>query len=566
MRILPLVPPKNAVFARFSPEGSQDKLRVPLGADFSTPHFCLYTGPATVLRAHTDPASGARAWLWGRAGVEGVMPEQVVGWALAEVMAGRSAALKQMSGSYVLILYDERARQVSVATDLLAARPLFVHQTGREVLLGSDAWTMKALGWTSAQTSPEAISSWMCFNYNMTDRALFEDLRRPRPATLETFDSQLVRSTQTYAQPDVSLPGPDPQSYPEVFHEVCLKALKAQAQGVDRVTVALSGGYDTRYLLGTYMKYLGGTARGSVVDFGPFERRPAQMVADRLGMELSVAKPGVFEATGSLWDLFDEPCHYTPDGFPMTRQFSYYGAVDGGGLPLLNGYLGDLLMRGTRTQCGGKHEWEVEGELVDQAYPDFDTMTYWWNLVEPKVGQGARRKGRAVLSEMLSRDGGFGYAFRYADLYGRQRHYIANNVNQCLDECEFILPFLNFELMQLRFSVGRKVPGIDDFKKIFERFLPEIADVPHSSELDTGPTPDHRLGSNDRIWAYEVLKTLPRRGGSILTNLGSIKAIAGNVWLGRHYPRAVHHMHRIHQFEGVCAHFGLRPDWRGVRA
>lgn len=541
-------------------------MSVPLTTAFATPHFSLYTGPATALQSHQDADSGARAWLWGRAGVEGVPVDAVAAWALRKVMEGRAEALREMSGSYVLIIYDERAERVWVATDLLAARPVFIHNEGREVLIGSDAWTMKRLGWSSDQTSAEAISSWLCFHYNMTDSALFKELRRPRPATLERFDRDLVRTCEIYAQPDLSGPGPDPSDYPEVYHEVCLKALKAQAQGVDRVTVALSGGYDTRYLLGAYMKYLGGTARGSVVDFGSFERRPAEMVAERLGIELSVAKPGVFEATGSLWDLFDEPCHYTPDGFPMTKQFSYYGAVDGGGLPLLNGYLGDLLMRGTRTQCRGKHEWQCEGALVDQAYPDFDAMTYWWNLVEPRVGRGAQRKARAVLAEMLSRDGeGFGYAFRYADLYGRQRHYIANNVNQVLDECSFILPFLNFELMQLRFSVGRNVPGIDNYKKIFERYLPEIADVPHSSELDNGPPPDHRLGSNDRVWAYEVLKTLPRRGGSILKNRGSIKAIAGNAWLGRHYPRAVHHMHRIHQFEGVCAHFGVAPDWQAVR-
>ena len=48
-----------------------------------------------------------------------------------------------------------------------------------------------------------------------------------------------------------------------------------------------------------------------------------------------------------VWNMYDEPFHFTPGGFPMTKQLSYFAASQRPGVPCLNGFIGDPIVRGT---------------------------------------------------------------------------------------------------------------------------------------------------------------------------------------------------------------------------
>ena len=62
----------------------------------------------------------------------------------------------------------------------------------------------------------------------------------------------------------------------------------------------------------------------------------ATAVARGLGLSLEV-----LHTDGSIWNMYAEPYHFTPGGFPVTKQLSFVAASQWPGLPCLNGFVGE---------------------------------------------------------------------------------------------------------------------------------------------------------------------------------------------------------------------------------
>ena len=66
----------------------------------------------------------------------------------------------------------------------------------------------------------------------------------------------------------------------------------------------------------------------------------------------------------SEWDLYDDVFHLSADGFPISKMQTYCIAEQYPLIPMINGYLGDSLIRGSKDTFLGKYEGEWKDDLV----------------------------------------------------------------------------------------------------------------------------------------------------------------------------------------------------------
>lgn len=562
---MPKTPPANALFGCFG--RSAQALSPPSGVIEIAKEgdLVLYSGVNTALGTYSSPESGATAWLWGASGIRDIKQAELPHWCMTKIISGDLAALRNLPGSWLLIVHEPAKQTLHIATDLLGMRPFFIGEKNDNIVFGSDAWSMFQAGWSTGSMNPNAIASWLTYYYNITDTALFEDLRRPLPGVVETYSAGARPSKFFYGSPRLVQPPSSEDEYVERFHGAVKEATDVLTGETPEVVIALSGGFDSRYLLALYRHYVGGNARALVVDAGQNELLPAKEAAEKLDVPLEVIEPGQIAATGAVWDIFEEPYHYTADGFPITKQFTLFAAQHAHGVPLLNGFLGDPLMRGTCSTCCGHFEHQCEGKYLENAYKQHEVMSWWWYLFDQDLTPAIQKRAMAAMDKLIKRAGDVGYPFRYADLYGRQRLYISNNVTQCLDYTETLLPFLNAELIDLRFSVGDKLPTMDMYRKIFQRYLPEIADVPHSSEIPRGKQAAPRLGRADKKWAYALLSSLILHNRpEAAKRLKSLKSILSCLTMNPNLQVAIEHLYRVLLLESCCEKQGVAIDWGKV--
>src|SRR5262249_55886608 len=135
------------------------------------------------------------------------------------------------------------------------------------------------------------------------------------------------------------------------IHDIVTRTTRRLVAEAGPVTIPLSGGYDSRYLLALWVESGAPIHRLINVSFNRNEGFVAQQVANALGAPLNV-----IPVPGSIWDIYDVFYHFMADGFPVSKFVTYCIAQSAPDVPAVNGFLGDNLVRGSNHKCNGKYE------------------------------------------------------------------------------------------------------------------------------------------------------------------------------------------------------------------
>jgi len=447
-----------------------------------------------------------RVYVWGQLAHPTYSGRDLIEWIGGNAARGNWSAYKELIGAFVLVLETLRPHRIHFVADALGTRPFFYALNAGGTVFGSDVWHLRSVDPNPVTLSPDAISTWLAYGFNCTETSLFNEYKRLAPATVLTIENGLPR-VDRYLEKHEHLRNLGTNEAAEAVYSMVDTNVRALSRLKSPMLIGLSGGYDSRFILGLVKKQRIAVCVAVTIENASNESGPAEMVASALG----VAQEKI-SVQGSGWDIYEEPFHFSCDGFPITKQASYQVAATRPGLPVMNGFLGDRVVHGHGTTCNGLDESQVSGSLAEALFLNHRQGTF-----DSYMGGIAHRVRARAMRPMLRAEeaaSGTGDVFRWADLYYRQRLYMSNNFNQHLSFSETLLPFLSGNLIEYYTNAHRSSFSREVYRQIFRNHLPELADIPHSDEVkktraaEQGIRPASR---RTREFALAVLMEMSRR-------------------------------------------------------
>ncbi len=227
-----------------------------------------------------------------------------------------AACVERFRGMFALAIWDRENRSLFLARDRLGVKPLYVADTGSELMFASRPSALLATGRVDASVDPQALRLYLEAGFIPSPWSLHKGIRKLQPGcTLTLQDGR--RSEGRYW--DVAAIAPDPalaaRSETHLLDDLdALIDRSVHARLVSDVPlgVFLSGGVDST-LVARAMKRHAETVRAFTIGFDEEafdESRYATDVATRLGCKISVEMLGpedLLALVPRYLEAYDEP-------------------------------------------------------------------------------------------------------------------------------------------------------------------------------------------------------------------------------------------------------------------
>ncbi len=518
----------------------------------------IFAGPAATLSAWQDQQTECCAYLWGHAG-HPAHRDDLLPWCAQIIAQGDASKLSELVGHF-LIIVDDRARQrIHFVTDVLGMRPWFLSTRSGRLVGGSDVWELHRAGLIGSEIDHDVVGAWIYYVQEFHGKSLFKDCRRLAHSSLSTWQAGRLAST-SYLDFEIGDRIVSREEMAAIVHEQVMRDFDALTDGLTETSLGLSGGFDSRYLAALAVRKPGLKLSAHVVANDETELTIAQRVADALELKLDV-----IATDGTEWNMYDQPYAFRGDGLPMTRQVCQLIAQRRPGVPMINGFMGDAVLRGARDQWFEKTDRETTGDLADVLFRAYDSQVNRLDLLSEKTLARVKAQAIAPLRDWVDRGRPLGKPFIYLGLFNRHGLYVSNNFLQHLDWCEAILPLCTPGLIGLRFSHDYSCFGWDFYEYLIASRFPELQRIPHNSKL---PRPDKapaQVSRASRAWAAELLAVLARPGTLTLVNRRkAIPRLLGVLAGRRDVEPVARFLQRLWLLEKRCRQNNIPFDWSAI--
>jgi asparagine synthetase B (glutamine-hydrolysing) len=201
-------------------------------------------------------------------------------------------AIDGLDGSFVLFIWDGRSARATLATDFCGSRPMFYAPWRGGIAFAPEISSFAELGRELSTLDASAAVTFLIHGHLLDDQSWIEGVRPLAPGTVLTIDRQGQTSERQYFQM-----GPRParaadvseEEYRRQLADLLRAAVSRRFQGVDDFVLPLSGGIDSRGILGCVLEL--GLGRLKTVSWGIDETTSgadawvARKLAERFGTE-----------------------------------------------------------------------------------------------------------------------------------------------------------------------------------------------------------------------------------------------------------------------------------------
>jgi hypothetical protein len=523
----------------------------------------VFAPSAARVTRYLDEPTGRAVYLVGRAYHPTVSDEFLPQWC-AQTLDADPSAFRALLGAFVMVIDDRRIQRVTFVSDPLGLLPWFVGASGGRLVAGSDVLGICDAGLSSGDVDYDSVASWLCYSFVAGGGSIVRDYRRLPGAAVATFerDGRLVSETRYAALKYVRNVVPPEELIDGLYGRVSA-AFERMVRGVDELNVPLSGGYDSRLMVALAAAHGGLKVNVTVVDSTPAEALLAKRVAAALGLPLRVMPVGA-----RVVDLFDDPLDFIAEGFPVPRNLTNAVARLHPGMPLLSGFMGDAVMRAPIKQTARAFLAQDDNGLDDAglarvANERFLIRTNRLGLLRQPVPARAAARGMACLLPIIRQARDAGRPLAFTNLQLRHRLYFATIFLSHLDVADALIPFTSWELIEYHARHNGSFAA-DTYDRMFQRFFPALAHVPHSSQVPKTGANGHAatMPRHLRRWGRELLCSVP--GGWSRTAIAPrklVKRLPGALLLRSRHADEIGYLHRIHAFEARLARANVGLDW-----
>jgi len=483
------------------------------------PGLQVFAGSGANVETFTDETSGCCAYRWGIAAHPTIARSQLLKWIIDVVNSADHSRLREVVGTFVILIDDRRNNRVRIVSDVLGLRPCHVGQQDGRLVCGSEVWLLQQAGFDMGGVNYDAVAGWLRLLFDCTEQGLFNGYPPISYGVVATWQGGNY-SESRYFEIKGGQEKPPTEQVIEGAHERVSRTFEALTRDLDAVSIALSGGYDSRYIaaLATARDHL------KIESFCVCDRESeavgAEQVAEALGIPLQLLR-----TDGSTWNMYAQPFTFTPAGFPMTKQVSYVAASQRPGVVCLSGFFGDPIVRGSLDRLDKKLEHEINEDLPDFYRKSFlaSHKVARFDLLDPTLLKRSDERINAVLRRRFDQWMHTGHPILYVSLFAQQRHYMSNNIIQHLHVAEAITPFVNWESIQFKMQHDATCFSYDVYKKLLDKFFPQLSHIPHNSTLGAKNVRPSNPSRCTKQWARAVLSGLANP--KCLTRLSRRKAI-----------------------------------------
>lgn len=529
----------------------------PAPSDWMAGQLRIFAPSQSHLKTFSSHEQKSYTYVWGSPVHSEIAISDIPQWCSKVAADKRYELFRELVGTFVVIIDEPCQHRITFVTDILGVRPMFFGKHKGRLVFGSDVWQMYKKGLISGKINYDAVSSLVAYGFNCTGGSLFSDLNRLPPGSAVIFqEGQYTETSYTKFYPNSETPTAEKIS--KDIHDIVSSTVKTLLANHHQLSLSLSGGFDSRYLLALILSLGTASVDCATVNFTEAEGRIAAEVAETLKVPLKTC-----QVRESEWDLYEQVYHFTHDGFPITKNVNYCVAEQFPSIPMVNGFLGGILIRGVKDTIKGKYEDEWEGDLADilqQSYLKTSLKMFRKDLAER-----IQMRSRIPMEDAVRKGSQFGKVFAWTNIYYHQPYYISNNFLQHIGITEALLPFYSWELLLYKMSHDTRLFTRDIFLGIFKNNFPKLAQIPHADDLRSKKIRLFGVARCTKKWAREIFPVLCSKDWLSLVQRkhGMMRNMAGIVGL-RKAESSIFLLERLYLLEKKARETGIDFDWEYI--
>ena len=243
-----------------------------------------------------------------------------------------------LNGSFVVVIVDEQRDVVLIANDRIAAKPLFYFNDGRNVYFGPEMKSLLLTPSLRRELNPAAVADFLTNGQFTREHTLIKGIEVIDSATVLEITSGKVARHKYWEHPFKY--GFEPEGkkhslgyYQEKLDELLHKAVSRRLRTDKTYGVLLSGGYDSRGILGYYLEHgraLHTISWGRKEDIPDSDCAIAKRLANKLGADHKFYRLTAEEVIDGFRDFvwFGEGLTWYPESYDVFHRIREQQGVD----------------------------------------------------------------------------------------------------------------------------------------------------------------------------------------------------------------------------------------------
>jgi hypothetical protein len=230
---------------------------------------------------------------------------------------------------------------------------------------------------------------------------------------------------------------------------------------------------------------------------------------------------------------------------------------------MMNGFMGDVLIRGDSDRYQGKYETEWDENLFYVLQKKHTRISL--RLLRKGIAAKVMMRSRPSMERAVREGSKVGKVFTWQDYYYTHRFYISNNFLQHLELSEAVIPFYNWSLLTYKMKHDYKIFDLDTYRGIFQKYFPKLAGIPRSSDLNPKKKKVSRTARCTKQWAREIMPAmLSKKDLSLLHKRLCIPYNIASIAGLRRAESSVFAFKRLYLLEKKAGDAGLNFDWESL--
>jgi len=160
--------------------------------------------------------------------------------------------IRNLDGEFLICLFHKTTRKVLVVNDFLGRLPAYYMQSD-QFILSRDIYLLQTLT-EKLSFDEQGVYEFVRMGYPLGDKSLFENLKRLLPSSFITLDEEVIIKCQSFSLQEWQEWGRTVKNPAEQLYEIFKEALRNRLKGYQKPMLSLSGGLDSRIIMGEIEK------------------------------------------------------------------------------------------------------------------------------------------------------------------------------------------------------------------------------------------------------------------------------------------------------------------------
>ncbi|SCX18035.1 Asparagine synthetase B (glutamine-hydrolyzing) [Nitrosomonas eutropha] len=358
-----------------------------------------------------------------------------------DLAAGKLDALYACRGTYCAVIYEHANSRLHLVTDKLGVRPVYYWVLPDFIIFSTALRILEALSFQKKSLNLQGVAEIACFGYPLSDRSPYENIFTLYAGETISFSNETI-NRQKYWEWD-KLPiektsDSDIGTSAKHLHTIFIDSVKIRLQEQKTVAAFLSGGLDSRAIVGALKSLDVEIVTSNFAPLGSQDQVFGQLAAEKLGTHHTHLQIGKQDERDSYHKLsvnkWINSTTYTDKKLPKPRVI---WSGDGGSVGLGHVYLNPDIIQASRKKDMGRAKKEFF------TYNNCGIST---KLLKPKIASTLINfLNDGIQSELDSiHSGDPGRIFYLFLMLNDQRRHMFNHFeNIDLGRVEFELPFFD---------------------------------------------------------------------------------------------------------------------------